>query len=392
MLMSVGLTCNVATAADAPLLVSREQRFDFTSEPYRDLLARSSVTAFQTAAWLAPLHAGLAPGVDAEAATIVVADAVTGRLVLVLPLIRRLRHGLAVVEMADFGVTDYHAPVVDTAELPRLLADASLPHRIDQALAPYDVLRISKTSGHEALLGHLLPRAWSGVMRISSHGAAMAGSWQDWRAANIASRVRRYLDKKRRSFSRQGAVDFRLATDAPAITAAFAALRRFRRFRFASIGAEDVMAEDAVYDFYCHVARAGAASGEARTYVLSLDGTPVAVVFGIVHRNAFLHLLLGYDIETHGRRSLGLLASEDALRATLESGIGFYDFTVGDYPFKAQLGASARTLTEWHQAGSLRGWLAVTWLVVVREAKRRLKPILRPEEHPPYSPLAGDQK
>lgn len=392
MLMSVALSDDIAVAAHQPLLVRREPSFDFAGKPYRELLLRADATAFQTDAWLAPLHRYLAPGAAAEAATIVVSDPVTGRLILVLPMVRRRKHGLVVVEMADFWVTDYQSPVVDSAELSRLLADETLANRIETALAPYDVLRISKASGHDALIRHLLPRAWRAEMRISAHGTTLEGSWQDWRATHMANRVRRYLDKKRRSLSRQGKVAFRLVTDARDIDAAFDALRRFRRVRFAAIGADDVTADDAVFGFYRHVAAAGARDGRARTYVLSLDDAPVAVVFGIVHRDCFLHLLLAYDVEVHGRRSPGLLASEDAMRSALESGIRYYDFTVGDYPFKAQLGAVAQPLDEWHQAGSLRGLMAVTWLVGMREAKRWLKPIFRPLEHPPYSPLADDRK
>ena len=77
------------------------------------------------------------------------------------------------------------------------------------------------------------------------------------------------------------------------------------------------------------------------------------------------------------------------MRAVLGSGLAYYDFTIGDHPFKVQLGATASPLSEWHQAGSWRGRMALALHVAQREAKRWLKPVMRPAAHPPYSPLSG---
>src|SRR5262249_46760734 len=147
---------------------------------------------------------------------------------------------------------------------------------------------------------------------------------------------RRYLDMKRRRTARTGAPDFSLLHDAAEITRAFDVLRSFRADRFREIGVTDVIDGDSVFSFYRRIAIEGAQAGTARTYRLSLSGEPVAVVFGLVHRRTFSLILVGFDIVRHRRLSLGLLAIEDTVRASIEAGDVVYDFTIGDHPYKLQ--------------------------------------------------------
>ncbi len=378
----------LARTSPGRLAVAVEAGFDFGSAEYRDLVRRADVTAFQSGDWLSRLVRDLVPAAG-RPIPLVIRDVESRRPVLVLPLLKRRWRRLDVIEMIDCRVTDYNLPVLDSAEAGRLAADRTLPRRIERCLKPYDLLSLSKVSRHGELIARLFPRARRAPMRMSAYGAPLSGTWEEWRARSISPRVRRYLDKKRRSLSRHGTVTFQLETDRAVITTALEALRRFRSLRFKAIGAEDIMADDAVYRFYLEAAIAGAGTGAARTYVLHVDGAPAGIVSGIVHAGVFHHLLLAYDVERHARRSVGLLASEDAMHAVLGSGLGTYDFTIGDHPFKVQLGATASPLSEWHQAGSWRGRMALALHVAQREVKRWLKPVMRPAAHPPYSPLSG---
>ena len=386
--IAVDARVSLAPAAPARLAVAVETGFDFGSAEYRDLVRRADVTAFQSPEWLGSVVRDLVPGAG-RPMPLVVRDFESRRPLLVLPLLKRRLGHLDVVEMIDCRVTDYNLPVLDAEEGARLAADPTLPRRIERCLKPYDLLALSKVSRHGEIIARLFPRARKAPMRMSTYGAPLSGTFDEWRARNVSPRVRRYLDKKRRSLARHGTVTFRLETDRAAITTAFEALRRFRSLRFRAIGAEDIMDDDAVYRFYLRTALAGAETGTSRTYVLRVDGAPAGIVAGIVHAGTFHHLLLAYDVERHARRSVGLLASEDAIRAVLASGLGYYDFTIGDHPFKVQLGATASPLAEWHQAGSWRGRMALALHVAKREAKRWLKPMVRPAAHPPYSPLSG---
>jgi CelD/BcsL family acetyltransferase involved in cellulose biosynthesis len=184
---------------------------------------------------------------------------------------------------------------------------------------------------------------------------------------------------KRRRLTKSGPAAFTLIEDEEGIVRAFDALRRFRTQRFKERRADDLIDHNAVFSFYRQVAIEGARTGMTRTFGLYLAGELIAVMFGLVHRATFSLVLAGYDILNHSRLSPGLLATEDTLRASVERGDHIFDFTIGDHPYKLEMGGKLVPLYEWHRARSVRGYLAVLGIEAMREAKRVLKPLLRGE-------------
>jgi CelD/BcsL family acetyltransferase involved in cellulose biosynthesis len=182
---------------------------------------------------------------------------------------------------------------------------------------------------------------------------------------------------KRRRIVRRAAPAFVLLNDRQEIVRAFGALRQFRATRFKERGAHDLIESEAVFSFYRRIAVEGANDGTARTFCLYLSGEPAAVMFGIVDRGTFSLILVGFDLARYRRLSIGLLAIEDTLRASFEAGDNVYDFTIGDYSYKAQFGGQPIPLYEWYQARTLSGHAAVLAITLVRETKRTLKPLVK---------------
>jgi len=363
-------------AAEALPDVAVEPAFDFLGAEYRALQQRSSASAFQAPHWLDALHHDVGAALGAKPVTITIRDRIDGGLLAVLPFALRRAHGVTTLEFADFGLCDYLAPVHDDTDLPLLLADATLPRRIAAALPRHDVLALTKLAGEQALLAHLFPAAHRARMRISAYPAKLTSDWQTWRAEKLNASVRRELDMKRRRLVRSGKTEFSVLRDAQAITAAFEALRRYRSARFKAIGAPDVLDVEAIFRFYRRMAIEGAQDGSTRTECLSLAGEPIAVQFGLVQRGVYSMLMIGLDIARHARLSPGLLTIEDSMHAAIEAGDHVYDFTIGDHPYKVHFGAEMVPLEEWYRARTLRGHAAVLAIALVREAKRRLKPLL----------------
>jgi CelD/BcsL family acetyltransferase involved in cellulose biosynthesis len=296
---------------------------------------------------------------------------------LVLPLSRKRRRGVTTLAFADFGLCDYLGPVYDPAKAPLLLGDASLPRRLAATLPRHDMLALTKLAGNDPLIAHLFPDARRARMRISAYPAQLHGDWKTWRAQALDPGHRRTLDMKRRRLERTGKPAFRLLGESDEITRAFEAMRRYRVERFKSLGAADMLDHEAVFAFYRRRAVDGAHDGATRTYCLYLDGEPVAVLFGLAQRGTYSMLLVGLDIARHGRLSPGLLAIEDSMRSTAEAGDHVYDFTIGDHPYKLQFGGKAVSLYESYQARTLRGYAAMLAIALVREAKRKLVPLLK---------------
>lgn len=368
-------TADLQAVSASPLDVALEPAFDFAGADYRGLHPCSQASAFQAPRWLDRLHRDVAPARGAEAATVTV-RAADGRLMLVLPLMRRRQRGVAILEFADFGVCDYLGAVYDPADAPLLLADASLPRRIAAALPRHDLLALTKLTGDQPLLRRLFPNTRRARMRFAAYPAQLQASWKAWRKARLDQSFRRYLDMKRRRLERTGPPAFALLDEPARIRDAFMTMRRYRAERFKAIGGHDALDDDAVYDFYLRMAVEGARDGSARTHCLYLADEPIAVIFGLAHRGIYSLLLVGLDAVRHARLSPGLLAIEDTLRAAVEAGDTVYDFTIGDHAYKLQFGAEATPLHEWHEGRTIRGHVAQVTISLVREAKRTLKPLV----------------
>jgi CelD/BcsL family acetyltransferase involved in cellulose biosynthesis len=373
----VSKPASVRAADVAPIEVAVERQFDFHSQEYRALQQRSCTTAFQDPGWLDALHRQVAPAVAAEPVTVTARERPGGRLLFVLPLARCRRKGVTFIEFADFGLCDYLRPVYDPADAPILLGDATLPNRVGALLPRYDVIALTKMTNDSPILEHLFPNARRARMRVSAYPLNVGAVWTDWRAATLDPGLRRELDVKRRRLARSGTSVFMLVEQASEIARVFDALRIFRADRFDERGAHDVIDNDAVFSFYRKIAVDGARAGTARTYCLYHSGEPIAVMFGLVHARTFSLLLVGFDLARFRRLSVGLLAIEDTIRASIEAGDTVYDFTIGDYRYKQQFGARPVPLYEWHVARSVRGQLALLGIASVREAKRVLKPMIR---------------
>src|SRR4051812_21111484 len=102
--------------------VQVERTFSFASPEYTALFVRSDATAFQSPVWLDLLYSSnrLLDEHRAEPAVVTVRRRGDARLAMVLPLIRRQHGRFRVIEFADFGVSDYAAPVCDRSERDKL--------------------------------------------------------------------------------------------------------------------------------------------------------------------------------------------------------------------------------------------------------------------------------
>lgn len=332
-------------------VVERHSSFDFLSRDYRDLFARAGATAFQTPLWLDRLYARLVPAIGAEPAVIAVRARADGRLAAVLPLLVRRRYGMRVAEFADLGVCDYCAPVVETG----LLADtATLDGRIARLLDDCDLLVVRKIPEHVRADFALVDRLRWSQMGIHAHRTVVSGPYAAWRAATLSDSRIRFLDIKRRKLHRQGRIELKCPDDPAGIAQALEAIRSFRAYRFNETGLKDLLAIDAYAQFY---REAGAEAPPARAYVMTADGRPVSVAFGLVHDGAFNLLLSGFDFARLRNFSLGLLMIEDIAADLIARGEPVLDLTIGDQPYKQEFGTQPTAMWMAMRGISARGRL-----------------------------------
>jgi CelD/BcsL family acetyltransferase involved in cellulose biosynthesis len=328
-------------------------RFDFLSAGYATLFAESHATAFQHPIWLDSIYNKLVPRLKVEPLIVTVRDA-NGRLIMVLPLVRRRYRGLRTIEFADLGVSDYVAPVASEAAIDAIAADPLACGRIKAALKPFDMLRIRKLRSPSASVQRLLGATACSVIPMSAYAVPLGSDFEAWRADNISASYRKELDKKSRQLHRKGQVGFSCAADMETIEATLLKMREYRRPRFET---GDLLQDQLYFDFYLDVA-IRARSTLARLYTVLMDGVSIAGAMGLSHKGSLLVILTGFDHDNYKNQSLGSLLFEMVAKHGIGVGDRELDFTIGDEPYKTLFGAQKSPIYQISRSGSIAGAIA----------------------------------
>jgi CelD/BcsL family acetyltransferase involved in cellulose biosynthesis len=339
-------------------VVERCDGFDFLGAEYRELYERSSTTLFQHPVWLHHLYVGLAPQLKAKPVVVTVRADTDGRLVAVLPLVRR-RGLVRRVEFADFGVTDYAAPVIDSAAAPELSQSPAVRGAVREAIGRADLLRLEKVRGEAVeIASHF------GAGRVVRHGfdahaIPLGDSFEAWRAARDPDFIRHIDGKRKRVGRKRRVLTLRELTEPAEIDAAFERMREFRRARFAERRAVDLVQDPRYFEFYRKVAHHSAREGgPGSTVVLAINDETVGVSFGMSDSERDLFVLIGYDYEQYRNYSLGLILVEELIAVSIDAGKRFHDLTLGHEGYKSDFGAVLTPMYAIHRPMTARGWIA----------------------------------
>jgi CelD/BcsL family acetyltransferase involved in cellulose biosynthesis len=334
--------------------VAAASRFDFLSEEYATLFAESCATAFQHPIWLDAIYDKLVPRLNVEPLIVIVREAANGRLVMLLPLVRRRYRGLRTIEFADLGVSDYVAPVASEATIDAIAADPFACRRIKALLKPFDMLRIRKLRSPSESVQRLLGATACSEIPMSAYAVPLGPDFAAWRADKISTSYRKELDKKSRQLHRKGQVVFDCVTDAETIEATLLKMREYRRPRFET---GDLLQDQIYFDFYLDVA-IRARSSLARLYSTLMDGVPIAGAMALSHKGSLLVILTGFDHDNYKSQSLGSLIFEMIAKHGISVGDRELDFTIGDEPYKVLFGAQKSPIYQIVRSGSVPGAIA----------------------------------
>lgn len=160
------------------------------------------------------------------------------------------------------------------------------------------------------------------------------------------------------------------------IRTAFAFLQGARKGRF-----ESDLLDNAIYaDFYRNYAIAGAASGDAQTFVSYLDGVPVAVLICVGCEGECHAVLIGADTARFAKYSVGTQLLYRVIKLRFDAGQHRLDFGLGNTGYKTMFRVDETFLDNVTVSRSLAG--SVTSFVYhnskpLKNVLRRLTPRLR---------------
>ena len=357
--------------------IAVEPGFDFGSGEYRAFFNLKRGTVFQAPLWQAAIHDRLAPALSARPYTVTIRSRADRRLVALIPFVVQKSRGIAMLQPADFGVCDYNAIVGDREVLETLAEDPSVIGRIDALLGVAGVMMFRKARDDGFPPARLFRKTTATPCENAAYHIETGADFEAWQRRTVNRKFTKELGRLGRQVARDvGPYDHRVLTGEQEIRDAFAFLRAVRKGRF-----EGDLLDDQLYAaFYTDFAIAGAKSGDAVTYVSTLDGKPVAMLFGVAFGDECHAVLIGADTERLGKYSLGMQLLYRIVKMRFDAGLHRFDLGLGNTGYKSMFRVEETTLHNYTSARSLAG-TAVS--MVYHHAKplknvlRRLSPRLR---------------
>jgi CelD/BcsL family acetyltransferase involved in cellulose biosynthesis len=315
-------------------------------------------TAFQHGRWLEAWYAAFE---TISPLIAIISDAVTGRQVALVPLIRRSQRGVRIVEFADLGLTDYNAPLLalerpsDAAET-RALCEALLAalRRLPEGA---DLVRMQKMPAYlDGMPNPLVSLGRLGSCSLNGNLISVGDDFEAYRA----SIKRMQLPRSWRVFSRNPGAAFRIVTDVDEALALVDTMDAQQQTRMQQLGLEFILNDPVCAKFYRNLVIGGIGEGYAVVSALTCDEAIVATVLGIRQGANFVFLRISNAGKRWSPCSPSRLIIDRTMAALHRDGVRQFDLSIGNYAFKRRFGAAQFPLTDVSVALGWRG-LPFAW-------------------------------
>ncbi len=309
-------------------------------------------TPFQSRAWLLPWYEIVAPQFGARPLFVRVRDRATGEPIMLLPLARRRDSGLTLVEFADLGVSDYHAPLFAPEMCELRSRGSALWVKVQEALRPADLFRFEKTPPLVGGLRNPLLDVARRRMNFSAWDVALPADRAAFDAGLADQSFLRELARKNRRIAGRGPVRFVEAVTQDERRRAFDALCEQRAARFAELGRDNILQRAPFRAFYEAVALSDG-DRVARLFTLYVGEDIVGTIFGLGRGARFCMIMSTIGDDRWKSCSPGNVAMDRLISHLIDEGGGILDFTIGDEAYKRSFGAVERELSA--------GVLSLSW-------------------------------
>ena len=124
---------------------------------------------------------------------------------------------------------------------------------------------------------------------------------------------------------------------------AMATLLTLHDRRWQARGGSNAFHTPGLRSFHEELSQRALQRGWLRLFVLSLDGTPAAVLYGFRYGRVFYYYQSGFD-PAHARHSVGTLAMALSIRSAMEEGAHEFDFLHGEESYKQRWARDTRPI------------------------------------------------
>jgi CelD/BcsL family acetyltransferase involved in cellulose biosynthesis len=294
----------------------------------------------------------------------------SGKPAVLLPLGIEMHRAARVLRFLDSGVSDYNAPIA-FPEISELGPDAAheIWRQLQEHLPPFDVAVFEKMPGMiEDLPNPLLPLTVAQHPE-SCHFARLPDSWEKF----AQERIPKAADsrRRRRKLEKVGTVKFEIS-DESGRGEFLDAMMRMKRRKFIDTKGQDMFEVTGSGEFYREMThRCGA--GPVQLSALSVDNRIIAAHWGYVAGDRFYHLMPAHEAGEWTSYAPGRLLNEWLMEWSIQRGLKFFDFGIGDEPYKFDYCDVHITLRDAFLPVTPKGQLYSAMLRLAGAAKRGLR-------------------
>jgi CelD/BcsL family acetyltransferase involved in cellulose biosynthesis len=330
-----------------------------------------ATTPFQDFRWLGAWYGAFT---EAEPVIAVITDARTLEQAALLPLVRRTRRGVRIIEFADLDLTDYNAPLLgpaapcDAAGAQAMWRDllAALKHMQGGA----DLIRLRKLP--RDLDGRPNPLTLiegTGRSAVNGNLVAIGEDFDAWRHS-LGRNARKGFLKSWRVFVREPRAQFQVISTAEEASRVMAAMEVQQGARMEALGLSYSLNDQAYAAFYRDLVAANLETGYAVLTALTVGDEVVATLLGIRNGARYVMVRFSNAGEKWANCSPGLLVIERTMAALHADGVRRFDFGTGNYAYKRKFGVTQVPLLNLTRALTWRGKPLALRDRIVRELRR----------------------
>ena len=352
----------IQSRTDENMIIHVWSQWNERAARFAQQVENSGATLFQSALWLETWYETFTPSSDIEAVIVGVASAQSGELLMLLPLCKRTENGLSTICFPDFGLADYNAALLHRDFAPGNVEMTRLMKKIARALPKADLLKLEKIPGLISKRPNPLVHM-NGVYESSlcHFGVEIKESWDDY----WLSRKRNFRKDQRRRWrvlEKKGEVSFLWCRDSDQIQPLFETLLDQQRARLQRLDLHCLLDDLSLRNFYENIIVKGCKNGPVIFTALLVDGEPVATLCGFGNGSQYAMTLSGYETGEWSNCSPGRLLTERTMQILHENGYSYFDFTIGDEPYKKYFAVEQGPLFEYFRPLSLKALPRYSWM------------------------------
>jgi CelD/BcsL family acetyltransferase involved in cellulose biosynthesis len=349
----------------------RVELFDDWAQAIARWTGTRTTTPFQDCRWLGAWYRAFT---EVEPIVAVITDAMTLEQVALLPLVRRRRRGVRIIEFADLDLTDYNAPLLGPAA-PRDAAGAQTMWRellveLTRMQGGADLIRLRKLPRDlDGQANPLTLLEGTGPSAVNGNLATIGEDFDAWRHS-LGRNARKAFLRSWRVFTRDPQAQFRIITDPGEAARVMAAMEVQQDARMRALGLSYSLNDQAYAAFYRDLVAANLRNRYAVLTALTVGDEVVATLLGIRNGARYAMVRFSNAGEKWAGCSPGLLVIERTMAALHADGVRSFDFGTGNYAYKRKFGVTQMPLLNLTRALSLRGKPFALRDRIVRELRR----------------------